>query len=60
MTSKHIGAVNRYQKRVGKQYHLWMHTKNDADIIRRLDNQDNKQGYIKRLIRQDIARGGGE
>ena len=60
MTSskRHIELVKRYQKRVGKQYHLWMHTINDADIIKRLESVDNKQGYIKSLIRADIAKGG--
>lgn len=28
----------------------------DADIIERLESQENKQGYIKQLIREDIAR----
>lgn len=29
----------------------------DKDILARLDEVDNIQGYIKRLIRQDIAKG---
>lgn len=60
MTSskQHVEAVKRYQKRVGKQYHLWMHTIHDADIIKRLESLDNKQGYIKALIRADMAKGG--
>lgn len=28
----------------------------DADIIERLTNVDNKNGYIKQLIREDIAK----
>lgn len=32
----------------------------DGDVIERLKAQDNKQGYMKRLIRADIARGKGE
>ena len=28
--------------------------KSDADIIARLDKQDNKTDYIRQLIRQDI------
>lgn len=32
----------------------------DADIIARLQSMGNKQGYIKRLIREDMARGDGE
>jgi len=28
----------------------------DADIVNRLSKQDNRSGYIKQLIRDDIAR----
>lgn len=30
-----------------------LNKKTDADIIEKLDSVDNKQGYIKRLIRED-------
>lgn len=30
----------------------------DADILEKLQSVDNKQGYIKELIRDDIAKGG--
>ena len=33
---------------------LNLNKKTDADIIARLEGMDNKQGYIKRLIREDI------
>lgn len=29
----------------------------DADILEHLQEQDSKQGYIKRLIREDMQRG---
>lgn len=35
--------------------YLKLHQVNDKDIIERLDKQSNKQGYIKRLIREDVA-----
>lgn len=35
--------------------YLKLHQVNDKDIIERLDEQKNKQGYIKRLIREDTA-----
>lgn len=35
--------------------YLKLHQVNDKDIIDRLDKQSNKQGYIKRLIREDTA-----
>lgn len=37
-----------------KGIYLKLNTEQDADIIRRLDNKSNKQGYIKDLIRTDI------
>lgn len=58
MANKHNEAVKRYQQRSGKQYLIWVRSVSDADIIARLDAQDNKQGYIKSLIRADIAREG--
>lgn len=30
----------------------------DADILEKLNSVSNKQGYIKELIRADIAKGG--
>lgn len=33
-----------------------LNRKTDADILQRLDAVGNKQGYIKRLIRDDIER----
>lgn len=33
-----------------------LHRKKDADILAKLESVGNKQGYIKELIRQDIAR----
>lgn len=33
-----------------------LNTKTDADILTRLAQEPNKQGYIKRLIRADIER----
>ena len=34
---------------------LKLNNHTDADILRHLDKQANKQGYIKELIRKDIA-----
>lgn len=56
MGNNHTKVCRRYQAQTGRQYHLWMHGVHDADIIKRLDEQDNKQGYIKALIRADIAK----
>lgn len=32
---------------------LKLHIVNDKDVIDRLQHEDNKQGYIKNLIRKD-------
>lgn len=54
MGTRHTKAANAYHKRASRQYHLELHKENDADIIRKLETVDNKQGYIKTLIRRDI------
>lgn len=43
-----------YQKANIKQVKLNLHITNDADILRWLDRQDNKQGSIKDLIRSSM------
>ena len=35
-------------------YYLKLHTINDKPIIDRLKEQENKQGYIKGLIKKDL------
>lgn len=37
------------------QFKLKLNKTNDADIINKLNEVDNKQGYIKELIRKDIG-----
>lgn len=49
----------RYDQKATKHYGLKFNIKTDADIIARIEEQDGFQGYIKRLIREDIARNGG-
>lgn len=51
-------AVNKYHKEHCRQYCLCLNKGTDADVIAKIEAQENKQGYLKRLIRQDIARGG--
>ena len=38
-----------------KGYYMKLNIVEDDDIIQRLDEQKNRQGYIKDLIRTDIA-----
>lgn len=52
-------AQIKYDAKATIQYHLKLNRKTDADIIARLEEiagLEGKQGYIKRLIRQDIDR----
>lgn len=50
-------AANKWAQKNTRQVMLKLHTRNDADILDRLDSVGNKQGYIKKLIREDIERG---
>ena len=47
-------AKKRYDKQHTKQIALKLNKKTDADILARLGRVDNMQGYIKKLIREDI------
>lgn len=40
-----------------RQIQLKLNKDDDADILAKLDSLDNKQGYIKELIRKDIKGG---
>lgn len=41
-----------------RQIRAKLNENTDADIIKHLDNIDNIAGYLKKLIREDIAKGG--
>lgn len=51
---QHIAYTDVYNKQFCKQYKIKLNTKHEPDLIEWLDNQPNKQGYIKQLIRQDM------
>ena len=53
-------ASARYDAKATKQIKMKLNMITDADILERLDEVDNKQGYIKELIRRDISRGSDE
>ena len=48
-------AVAKYDAKNTKVYAIKLNHKTDDDIIRKLDEQDNVQGYIKKIIRKDIG-----
>lgn len=51
-----IETKNAYVKRTHTNYLFQLHNTIDSDIIARLDSVPNKAGYIKSLIRADIAK----
>lgn len=50
-------ANAKYDATHTKQVMLKLNLTTDGDILDRLDEVENKQGYIKGLIRDDIKRG---
>ena len=49
-------AVMKYEAKNTVQVHLKLNIRTDADILKRLEEVESKQGYIKELIRKDMAR----
>ena len=49
-------AVKKYDAHNTKQLHFKLNLKTDADILDWLEKQENVQGYIKQLIRQDMKK----
>lgn len=47
-------AAADYDRSHTRQIALKLNLRTDADILARLDEVDNKQGYIKGLVRRDI------
>ena len=48
-------AKKKWMKEHTTNVAIKLNHKTDADIIARLDREANKGGYIKQLIRKDIA-----
>ena len=49
-------AKARYDAKTAARISLKLNKGTDADILERLEQVPSKQGYIKRLIRADIAK----
>lgn len=45
----------RFDKLNSKRFVIKVMTRTEADILQKLESVPNKSGYIKDLIRQDIA-----
>lgn len=48
--------TEEWQKKNIRRVVVKLNLSRDADILDRINNCDNVQGYIKRLIREDIAK----
>ena len=47
-------GIAKYDAANTIQVKMKLNKKTDADILEKLDNVESKQGYIKKLIRDDI------
>jgi len=46
----------KFTKEKTRQFCLRLNTETEADLIAQIERQPSMQGYIKRLIREDIER----
>lgn len=54
-TEAQLKATAKYQKKNTRMFTLRLNLNTDMDIINKLEQVENKQGYIKQLIRTNIA-----
>lgn len=55
-TEAQIKAQKKYDAANTKQFHMKLNRNTDWDVIEKLDNVPNMQGYIKKLIRADLEK----
>lgn len=53
-----LRAITKFTKEKTVSVNLRLNKNTDADIIAKLETVDSKMGYIKALIRADIAKNG--
>ena len=53
-------AQQKYRKVATRAYLMRFNKETDADVIEMLDKTKNRQNYIRRLIKDDIATSGGD
>lgn len=51
-----LDYIRDYNRKNKKQIKFELNINTDADIIKHLEKKENKQGYIKQLIRDDMAK----
>ena len=52
----HYASANRYHNERGTTVSFKAFTPQDDDILEHLSKQENKSGYLKQLIRDDMAK----
>lgn len=52
----HLLSVKKYKRKAEKKYLLQVNLKTDIDIINKMESVPNKNGYLKKLIRNDIKK----
>ena len=55
-TNAQLKAIKKYKAENAKKINFELSRKTETDLIEWLDSQPNKQGYLKELIRADMAR----
>ena len=55
-TESEIKAVNKFNKEKTKVIPVRLNFKTDADILSHLETVSSKMGYVKNLIRADMAK----
>lgn len=55
-TEAQIKAQKKYDAENTRQVHLKLNRNTDKDVLDKLDEVLSKQGYIKRLIREDLEK----
>lgn len=55
-TEAQKNAIKKYDTTNTKQFKMKLNLKTDADVIEQLERVENRQGYIKSLIRQDMGK----
>ena len=60
LTDKKRKTNMDFDRKNTKLIGMKLNKRTDADILSHLEQQENVQGYLKRLIREDIEKGGNE
>ena len=54
--NKESERTKRYQDKAIRRFSVKVNRYTEEDILEKLEEQESIQGYVKRLIREDIAR----